>query len=83
MRVIDQMRPAMRMLIYEFGYAIVSAMMREGMHNPEKLLANLQYWRAARQAQWLDTDHVQYSRTPEQIFKDAERRSRWPADLRK
>jgi hypothetical protein len=58
MAAIDQMRPAFRDLVREFGFVIVRDMLNDGYADADELRGILEGWRARRQAEWLATDFV-------------------------
>ena len=57
MAVVDELPPAFRGLVYEYGFNIVVAMIEDGAHNAEALRVDLETWRSRRQEQILATDH--------------------------
>jgi hypothetical protein len=50
MRLIDDLRPAFRALVHEYGAVIVLKMIAEGYNHPEQLRPVLETWRERRQA---------------------------------
>lgn len=58
MKTIDRMSPAMRALVREFGFVIVSEMIDEGYTNARELKPLLETWRSRRQEEWLATDYL-------------------------
>lgn len=52
---LDRMRPAMRQLVHEFGFVIVTKMLEHagGSVDAESLRADLEAWRERRQEQLL------------------------------
>lgn len=59
MSTIDLMPMPMRMLVYEYGFSIVWAMVNDGYNDPGELRSLLEMRRQRKQAEWLATDYVQ------------------------
>lgn len=59
MPTIDLMPMFMRMLVYEYGFSIVLAMINDGYDDPTELRSLLETRRQRKQAEWLVTDYVQ------------------------
>lgn len=57
MAAVDAMPKAWRMLVYEYGYQIVSAMRAE-YRDPNTVCTILQVRNRARQDEWLATDFI-------------------------
>ena len=53
MRAVDRLSPAMRSLVHEFGFVIVTDMIADGYRDPVELRGLLETWRARRQQQFL------------------------------
>ena len=53
--VVSMSKP-MRMLVHEYGYVIVSAMIDDGYNDPFELFDLLDTWRSRRQEEWLNTN---------------------------
>jgi hypothetical protein len=58
MSTIDLMPLPMRMLVYEFGFNIVRAMINDGYNDPREMRGLLETRRQQMQAAWLATDYV-------------------------
>lgn len=58
MESLDNLTPAMRQLVHEYGAAIVGAMLDDGYQRAGELEDILVGWRAKRQDQWLNTNHI-------------------------
>ena len=58
MRPIDDLRPAFRALVHEYGAVIVLKMIGEGYERPEELRPVLETWRERRQETWLATNYL-------------------------
>lgn len=58
MSTIDLMPLPMRLLVYEFGFKIVFAMINDGYDDPHELRRLLEVRRQRLQAAWLATDYV-------------------------
>lgn len=61
MNSIDGLDPDMRGLVYEYGLAIVAAMINDGYDDADALRETLEGRRRRLQAAWLETQHI----TPE------------------
>lgn len=57
MSTIDLMPLAMRLLVYEFGFSVVWAMLNEGYEDPCELRRLLEARRHMQQEAWLATDY--------------------------
>lgn len=57
MSTIDLMPLPMRLLVYEFGFKIVWAMIEDGYNNADELRSLLETWRQRKQDEWLATDY--------------------------
>lgn len=57
---IDRMKPWMRALVREYGYAIIRDLLAEAdnAYDPFQLADQLQTWRERRQEQWLATNYI-------------------------
>lgn len=58
MAQIDALPPEVREMVYEFGFAIVAALIGDGVHDPGRMEELLHNWRERRQAQWLATNYI-------------------------
>lgn len=58
METIDRLPPSVRALVHEYGFSIVFALLQDGVTNLGVMRAQLETWRANRQAEWLATDYI-------------------------
>lgn len=58
MSTIDLLPLSMRLLVYEFGFKIVQAMIDDGYDDPVELRPLLEAWRERKQEAWLATDYI-------------------------
>lgn len=58
MAQIDELPAEVREMIYEFGFAIVAALINQGVNDPDRMDELLHNWRERRQAQWLATNYI-------------------------
>ena len=58
MRAVDNLKPAFRDLVHEFGLVIVAGMINDGYDDPIELRRTLETWRERRQSEWLATDYI-------------------------
>lgn len=58
MSTIDLLPLSMRLLVYEFGFKIVTAMIDDGYDDPVELRSLLETRRERMQEAWLATDYV-------------------------
>jgi len=61
MEFVDRLKPAMRALVYEFGFDVVHGMLGDGWSDADKLRAELEAWRERRQGEWLS--EIPYARS--------------------